>query len=197
MREPSAASEPGGQVPPPPAAVADRGPSRRRVAVLAGCAAGVVLLDVITKIVVVAKLSNHAPVVLIPSVLDLELTRNSGAAFSIAEGGTILFSLIAIVIIAVIIRAARTLRSMPWAVVLGLVLGGALGNLNDRIFRAPSPLRGHVVDWIHLHHWPIFNLADSAIVVGGVIAVILSARGIGLTGPTAAAGDEPAGGVGG
>ena len=66
--------------------------------------------------------------------------------------------------------------------VLGLLLGGALGNLTDRLVRAPSPLRGEVVDWIHLHHWPIFNLADSAIVIGVVLALIVSSRGIRLDG---------------
>jgi signal peptidase II len=165
-----------------------RGPSRRLVALLVAIAATALLLDQITKIIVVATLSNRAPVVLIPSVLELELTRNSGAAFSVATGGTILFSLVAIVIVGVIARVTRTLRSLPWAVVLGLVLGGALGNLSDRILRAPSPLRGHVVDWIYLHHWPIFNLADSSIVIGGVIAVVLSVRGVGLGGPVGPAG---------
>ena len=207
MREPSAAPEPeraGGRAAAPPASAAPpsgalpsaalprSGParaSRGLIALLVACGAGVLLLDVITKIVVVATLTDHPPVVLVPSVLDLELTRNSGAAFSVATGGTVVFSLIAIVIVGVIARVARTLRSPAWAVVLGLVLGGALGNLSDRIFRAPSPLRGHVVDWIHLHHWPIFNLADSAIVVAGVIAVILSARGIGLAGSHAAGPD--------
>ena len=82
----------------------------------------------------------------------------------------------------VIVRTARSLASTGWAVVLGLLLGGALGNLSDRLFRSPGPLRGHVVDWIELPHWPIFNLADSAIVIGGVLAVLLSVRGIELDG---------------
>ena len=65
---------------------------------------------------------------------------------------------------------------------LGLLLGGALGNLTDRLVRAPGPLRGAVVDWIHLHHWPIFNLADSAIVIGVVLALVVSSRGIRMDG---------------
>jgi signal peptidase II len=156
--------------------------SRRAVALLVVAAAGVLTADIVSKIVAVAQLSNRAPVTLVPHVLDLELTRNAGAAFSMAGGATILFSLVAVAVVAVIARTARGLRSRAWAVVLGLLLGGALGNLSDRIFRAPAPLRGHVVDWIHLHHWPVFNLADSAIVVGAVIAVILSAWGIGIDG---------------
>ncbi len=156
--------------------------SSRAVATLAGAGLSVVTIDVVTKIVAVAQLSGRAPVDLVPGVLDLQLTRNPGAAFSLAGGATVLFSIVALVVVVVIARAARTLKSMPWAVVLGLLLGGALGNLTDRIFRAPAPLRGHVVDWIHLHHWPVFNVADSAIVIGGFLAVILGARGIGLDG---------------
>ena len=87
----------------------------------------------------------------------------------------------------IIVRAARRLTSPGWAVALGLVLGGALGNLIDRFFRAPSPGKGHVVDWISLfaddgHVWPIFNLADSCIVVGGALAVLLSLRGVDFDG---------------
>ncbi|WP_322752318.1 signal peptidase II [Frankia sp. Cas3] len=159
--------------------------SRKAVATLLGTGFAVVTVDVITKIVVVAHLSDRAPIDLVPGVLDLRLTRNPGAAFSLAGGATVLFSLVAVAVVAVIARTARTLKSTPWAIVLGLLLGGALGNLTDRIFRAPAPLRGHVVDWIHLHHWPVFNVADSAIVIGGILAVILGARGIGLDGQRA------------
>jgi signal peptidase II len=67
-------------------------------------------------------------------------------------------------------------------VALALMLGGALGNLSDRLFRSPGPLRGHVVDWIELPHWPVFNIADSAIVVGGLLAVLLALRGIEMDG---------------
>ncbi|WP_322780156.1 signal peptidase II [Frankia sp. Cas4] len=155
------------------------------MATLLGTGFAVVTVDVITKIIVVAHLSDRAPIDLVPGVLDLRLTRNPGAAFSLAGGATVLFSLVAVAVVAVIARTARTLKSTPWAIVLGLLLGGALGNLTDRIFRAPAPLRGHVVDWIHLHHWPVFNVADSAIVIGGILAVILGARGIGLDGQRA------------
>jgi len=156
--------------------------ARRRIAVLVGTSAAVVLLDAITKIIVVAKLAGHAPVTLIPGVLDLQLTRNSGAAFSIAGGATALFSIIAVAVVVVVALTARRLGSTGWAVVLGAIVGGAVGNLVDRLVRSPGPLRGHVVDWIHLHHWPIFNVADSSIVAGAVLAVLLSALGIGLDG---------------
>nr|WP_239372932.1 signal peptidase II [Frankia sp. Cj5] len=152
------------------------------MATLVGAGLVVVTTDAITKIVAVAHMSDRAPINLIPGVLDLRLTRNPGAAFSLAGGATVLFSLVAVAVVVVIVRTARTLKSTPWAVVLGLLLGGALGNLSDRVFRAPAPLRGHVVDWIHLHHWPVFNIADSAIVIGGILAVILGARGVGVDG---------------
>jgi signal peptidase II len=94
----------------------------------------------------------------------------------------VLYSLIAITVIVVILRTSRRIRSRGWAITLGLLLGGATGNLIDRIFRGPAPFRGWVVDWIQIPHWPVFNLADSAIVCGGILAVLLSARGISLDG---------------
>jgi signal peptidase II len=95
---------------------------------------------------------------------------------------TAVFGLVAIGVAVAIVRTARNLRSLTWAIVLGLLLGGALGNLGDRVFRSPGFLRGHVVDWIELPHWPVFNLADSAIVCGGILAVLLSWRGIAVDG---------------
>ncbi|MDQ1709023.1 MAG: signal peptidase [Frankiaceae bacterium] len=116
--------------------------------------------------------------------LTLQQERNPGAAFSIARSGTIGFSLVAVVVIVVIVRTSRRLRSLPWAVVLGLLLGGATGNLIDRILRSPGPFRGHVVDWINFgpDRFPLFNVADSAIVVGGALAVLLALRGVELDG---------------
>ncbi|GAA4101896.1 signal peptidase II [Actinomadura miaoliensis] len=139
-------------------------------------------LDVVTKVVVVATLSDREPIRLLGGLLTLRETRNSGAAFSIGTGYTIVFTLIACGVVVAILRTARNLRSLPWAVCLGLLLGGAVGNLADRMLRAPAPLKGHVVDWIELPYWPVFNLADSAIVCGGVLAVVLAARGLQLDG---------------
>ncbi|MDQ1687462.1 MAG: signal peptidase [Frankiaceae bacterium] len=150
--------------------------------VLAGTAAAVLALDVVSKLVVVAKLSDRDPVELLGGLLKLHLTRNPGAAFGMAGSATVIFTLVAVAVVVVIVRSARRLRSVGWAVVFGLVLGGALGNLSDRVFRAPGPLRGRVVDWLELPHWPIFNLADSAIVCGAVLAVLLSLRGVGVDG---------------
>jgi signal peptidase II len=143
-------------------------------------AAVVLAADITSKAIVVAKLSGRGPVHLVGHVLELVLTRNAGAAFSVGTGSTILFTGVAVVVAVVIARTARRLRSRGWAVSLGLLLGGALGNLSDRIFRSPGVFRGHVVDWIQLPHWPVFNLADSAIVAGGVLAVLLSMRGVEL-----------------
>jgi signal peptidase II len=143
-------------------------------------AAAVLAADVTSKAIVVAKLSDRGPVHVAGHVLQLVLTRNAGAAFSVGAGSTIVFTVVAVAVVAVIARTARRLRSRGWAVSLGLLLGGALGNLSDRVFRSPGAFRGHVVDWIELPHWPVFNLADSAIVVGGVLAVLLSMRGVEL-----------------
>jgi signal peptidase II len=160
------------------------GGQRRRVWLLCATAAGVLALDIVSKLLVVVHLADREPVDLVPGVLDLQLTRNGGAAFSVAGGGgaTVLFTFVALAVVVVIARTARRLRSTGWVLVFGLVLGGALGNLSDRLFRSPGPLRGHVVDWIHLHHWPVFNLADSAIVVGAALAVLMSLRGVGIDG---------------
>ena len=156
-------------------------PGRRRVGLLLAVAAGVYLADVISKIIVVATLSGHQ-VRLLGGLLTLDLLRNSGAAFSIGTSLTIVFTLIALGVIFFILRTSRRLRSVPWAITLGLLLGGATGNLTDRLLRSPGAFRGDVVDWIQLPHWPVFNVADSAIVCGGVLAVLLAARGYRLDG---------------
>jgi signal peptidase II len=142
----------------------------------------VFVTDLVSKTIVVATLSDRAPLRLLGGLLTLRELRNSGAAFSIGTSVTIVFTLIALGVIVAILRTARRLRSIPWAITLGLLLGGATGNLGDRLFRSPGFLRGDVVDWIELPHWPVFNVADSSIVCGGVLAVLLAARGISLDG---------------
>jgi signal peptidase II len=142
----------------------------------------VLALDIVSKVSVVATLSNRTPIRLLGGFLTLRVDRNPGAAFSLGTSMTLVFSAIAISVIVVILRTSRRIRSLPWAVTLGLLLGGATGNLGDRIFRYPGIFRGYVVDWIQVPHWPVFNLADSAIVCGGILAVLLSARGVRLDG---------------
>lgn len=166
---------------PPPA----RG---RRVLLFAVVAAVVLALDVVSKALVAAKLpETHRPVRILGGVIYLDQTRNSGAAFSLGTGFTAILTIIAVAVVVVIVRAAGRMRSTGWAIALGLVLGGALGNLTDRLFREPGVLRGHVVDWISAFgplgaHWPIFNLADSAIVCGAILAGVLAVFGIDLDG---------------
>ena len=156
--------------------------SHRRIRLFATVAAVVYASDVASKIVVVRDLSGHEPISLLGGLLTLRLTRNPGAAFSTATGYTVLLTLVAIGVVICVTRLAARLGSTVWAVALGLLLGGALGNLTDRIFRSPGPLRGHVVDFLELPHWPIFNLADSAIVLGAALITLQSLRGIHLDG---------------
>jgi signal peptidase II len=166
----------------------------RRVGLLLAVAAFVIAADAISKAIVVARMADHPPIRLLGGLLTITLTRNAGAAFSIGTSMTIVFTAIAVGVIGYILRTARNLRSTGWAITLGLLLGGATGNLLDRIFRAPGLFQGHVVDWIQLPDWPVFNLADSSIVCAGVLVVLLALRGIRLDGtraPGHRAGDSP------
>jgi signal peptidase II len=115
---------------------------------------------------------------LLGDVLQLHLAHNPGAAFSTGTGYTAVLTVVALAVIAVCVSMASRLRSPAWAIALGLVLGGALGNVTDRLLRAPAPFRGHVVDFLELPHWPIFNIADSAISLAAILFVLLSFRGI-------------------
>lgn len=136
------------------------------------------VIDFLTKSWAVSYLSSRSPINLIGSYLRLTFVKNSGAAFGIATGGTIVLSLFAIGVGVTIVRYAAMINSRGWIVVMGLVLGGIMGNLTDRIFRSPGLLRGHVIDWIEIPHWPVFNIADSAIFVATVIAIYLSAKNV-------------------
>jgi signal peptidase II len=185
---------------PPSGPTPDRGaPRRRRTGVLAATAVLVLGLDLVSKVLVVAKLMHRPPVKLPGDFLWLVHARNPGAAFSFAEGATVVFTAVAAIVIAVIVRTASKLRSTAWAISLGLVLGGAAGNLVDRLFRSPAPLRGWVVDWISLRApdgrmlFPIFNLADSGIVCGGILAVLLALLGFEMDG-TRGGKDQPVAG---
>lgn len=158
-----------------------------KVRLLALIAVLVLAADIITKVLAVAELEDRAPAQLLGGLVYLQLVRNPGAAFSLATGYTWVLTIVAIAVVVVIFRVARRLRSTGWAVALGLVLGGALGNLTDRIFRAPGPLQGHVVDIVSLftpdgRAWPVFNMADSSIVSGGVLLVLLALLGRELDG---------------
>jgi signal peptidase II len=142
----------------------------------------VYLADQLTKAWAAANLHPDQPRELIGSVLQLNLIRNSGAAFSIGTGATWVLTTIACSVVVFVVITARRLGSRGWALALGLLLAGSLGNLTDRMFRAPGPGRGHVVDFLQLPHYPIFNIADSAIVSAAILIAILAFRGIGIDG---------------
>ena len=169
---------------PPPA------PSRPRpVAVIALALAAVlaVALDQITKQLVLTNLENAEPVRLLGGAVYLNVTRNSGAAFSLGGRFTPIFPIFAVIVAFVIVWLARRLRSVPWGIALGLILGGAMGNLLDRLFREPGPLRGHVVDFLSLFDdagrvWPIFNVADSSLFCGVALVLLLEFTGRGRDG---------------
>lgn len=162
-------------------------PSRTFLWLTLTIAVAVLVVDQLTKLWAVAALEGQPPVPIIGSLLQLNFIRNPGAAFSLGSGFTIIFSLIAIGVAVVIVRTARTLGSAAWAVALGGLLGGALGNVIDRIFREPSVLRGQVVDFIEITHWPVFNVADMAITCSAALMVILTIKGIPLRGRPAGA----------
>jgi signal peptidase II len=153
-----------------------------RTVLLLSVALLALVLDVVTKVLVVERLEGREPVELLGGQLLLRVSRNPGAAFSFAEGATVLFTAVAVAVVVVILRVSRQLRSTGWALSLGLLLGGAAGNLVDRVLRSPGPGRGAVVDFIDFQVWPSFNVADSAIVTGGLLAVLLSLRGVEMDG---------------
>jgi signal peptidase II len=170
---------------------------QRRLMLLLVCTALVVLiLDQLTKTWAVEALTGRGRVDVVGDLFGLRLTRNPGAAFSLATGATWIFTILATVVVVVIIRIARDLGSRLWAVTLGLLVGGATGNLGDRLFREPGFARGHVVDFFQLPHWPIFNIADSCIVIAAILIGWLGLRGIGIDGRRAGAAEttraEPA-----
>ncbi|WP_231988153.1 signal peptidase II [Nakamurella panacisegetis] len=160
----------------------------RRIGLVAVLALVIIVLDQVTKLLVVAHLDPDAPPKrILGGLVYLSLFRNAGAAFSTATGVTWILALVAIGVVVVIIRMASKLRSTAWAIALGLVLGGAVGNLIDRIFRSPGILRGHVVDFISLfepdgRHFAVFNIADSGITLGAVALVLTAIFGIDMDG---------------
>ena len=136
------------------------------------------ILDLATKIWAVNNLSFKSNIKVIGEFFQLTLVRNPGAAFSFAAGATVFLSIFSLVVMIAVLYYAPRITSRGWAVVLGLVLGGILGNMVDRIFREPGVLRGHVIDWLQIPNFPVFNIADSAIVVAALISMVLTARNI-------------------
>ncbi len=153
----------------------------RCVAVLAGTALLGIGLDQATKALMVATREGKPPVRLIGRVLTIHVSRNSGSAFSFAPAATVLFTCVAVAVAVLIVTRVHRLRSVGWAVALGLLLAGAVGNLCDRLMRAPGIGRGAVVDFIDLQHFADFNIADSCLTCGAVLAVLLAPRGAPMT----------------
>jgi signal peptidase II len=165
------------------ATVDGRGTNRRLLAVVAAVCGLVWVLDLVTKTLAVARLDPARPVAVVPGWLQWHLTRNPYAAFNLSPGRTWIITLVATVVVVVVARAARRVTHPAWAVAMGLLLGGALGNLTDRYLRAPGFARGHVVDFIQYLRFPfidfpIFNVADSCIVVSAVLIGLLALRNI-------------------
>jgi signal peptidase II len=172
--------------------------SRRRVrTVFALVAVGVLLIDQLTKHLAVIRLEGHEPVRLLWGAVYLTLVRNSGAAFSMGTRYTFVFPVVTLLVIAGIAWMVRRLGSVPWALALGLVLGGALGNLCDRVFRSPGPFVGHVVDMVSVfddagQKFPVFNAADSALTCGVALIILLELTGRRRDGTRAGAGTPAA-----
>ena len=145
---------------------------------LYGVAWFVWVLDLATKLWAVSTLSDRSNIKVLGDFFQLTLVRNPGAAFSIAEGATIFLTLFGFFVLAIIFYFSVKITSKGWSVVLGLAMGGILGNLVDRIFREPGVLRGHVIDWLQVPNFPVFNIADSAIVIAAGISMLLSLRNI-------------------
>ena len=149
---------------------------------MAVVAIGAYAIDVLTKTIAVEKLSDGVDVELLGSWLVLHLTRNPGAAFSTGTEFTLLLTLIAIVAAGVVVYLTRKVGSRGWAWAFGLLLAGICGNLTDRLLRDPGPFRGHVVDFLMVPHWPVFNIADICINVAAGLILLQAIRGIGIDG---------------
>ena len=145
-----------------------------RVAIIA---TAILFIDQLSKYLALRLLGDQ-PEAIIGDFLRFNLARNSGAAFSLATGSSIALASFGFAFLMLTLVLLRHLRNFHWALVSGLVLGGLLGNLVDRVFRSPGLLRGSVVDWIELPHWPIFNLADVSLVSAAFIATILTFKGV-------------------
>ena len=161
---------------PPPGLV------RRARVTLALVALAAYLVDVVTKTLALDKLADREPIELVGPLLRLTLVRNPGAAFSTGTSFTVALTFVAAIAVVVVLVLARRVATTGWAVALGLLLGGVAGNLTDRMVRDPGPLRGHVIDFLQLPHWPVFNVADMCINLAAALIIWQSWRGVPLRG---------------
>lgn len=173
-REPSGPADPA-------EATRSRRPSRWWL-LFAGVALVLYAVDLTTKELALEHLEGRGRVPLVGDLLGLRLAFNPGAAFSLGTDFTVVITCVAIVATVVVLVVSRRVRSPLWAVALGILLAGITGNLTDRLFRAPEPFHGHVVDMIELPNWPIFNVADMCINVAAALIVVQAFRGVRLDG---------------
>jgi signal peptidase II len=159
--------------------VADRG---RFLGLFALVFAVLYVADQVTKYLAVEHLTSQPDKPLVGDLLQLHLTRNPGAAFSTGTAFTEVLTCVAIAAVGVILWLSRRIGSRLWAVAFGVLLAGVAGNLTDRLVRAPGPLKGHVVDFLMLPHWPIFNVADMCINVAAALILVQAFRGVRLDG---------------
>lgn len=162
----------------------------RRYVLLLGVALTALVVDFLTKEWALAALTRGEFVDVIGEFLQFTLVFNTGAAFSLGTGYTWVFTIISTVVVLAIGYMGWRVRSSWWGVTLGLMMGGAAGNLIDRFFRPPGPFEGAVVDFLSVPNWPVFNIADSCVVVGAFLVVVLTFKGINLDGSLAS--DEDA-----
>ncbi|GGO69631.1 signal peptidase II [Nocardioides deserti] len=158
-------------------------PRRARLRLLlAGIFAALYATDVVSKVLAVEHLTGRPDVEVVGDLLVLHLVRNPGAAFSTGTEYTVVLSCVAIVATGVVLWLARRVGSVLWAVALGVLLAGIVGNLTDRLLRSPGPLRGHVIDMFMLPSWPVFNVADICINVAAGLILLQAFRGIRIDG---------------
>jgi signal peptidase II len=156
--------------------------SGRAWAAFACVAAGLYTADQLSKRAAVAHLTDRDDVHVVGDVLQLHLTRNPGAAFSLGTGFTVALTCLAIVATVVVVLVSRRVVDRVWAAALGALFAGITGNLTDRMVRDPAPFRGHVVDFLQLPNWPIFNVADISINIGVALILVQVFRGIRMDG---------------
>lgn len=147
-----------------------------------GVAIAALLVDIGTKMLVVHHFVRGEERSFLSPVLKLHYVTNSGAAFSTGAGMTAWISVFACVALVVVVVLSGRVRTPLWIVAMGLLLAGVSGNLIDRFFRSPGPLRGAVVDFLELPHWPIFNVADICINVAAGLIIVQSLRGVPMSG---------------
>ena len=157
----------------------------RALVVFASIAAAGYALDVVSKVLAVQHLTDRAPVRVVGDLLTLYLARNPGAAFSTGTSYTLVLTCVAVAAVVAVLWVSRRLQSTGWAIGLGFLLAGVLGNLTDRIFRSPGVFRGHVVDFVQLPNWPIFNVADICINIAAGVIILQALRGVSVNGARA------------